>query len=50
MVKLGRLHLTTGPSLVSLMTRQKINNVFKWEVSFVLPSLVAPFLGKLMAL
>ncbi len=28
-------------SLVSLLSPQKINNIFKLEVSFVLPSLVA---------
>jgi hypothetical protein len=29
-------------SLVSLLSPQKINNIFKSEVSFVLPSLVTP--------
>jgi hypothetical protein len=29
-------------SLVSLLSPQKMNNIFKSEVSFVLPSLVAP--------
>ncbi len=34
--------LTHTTSLVSLLSLQKINNIFKSEVSFVLPSLVAP--------
>ncbi len=30
-------------SLVSLLSAQKINNIFQLEVAFVLPSLVAPW-------
>jgi hypothetical protein len=39
-------------SLVSLLSPPKINNIFKLEVSFVLPSLTLwlHYLGKLMAL
>ncbi len=34
--------LSWGTSLVSLLSSQKVTQYFKLEVSFVLPSLVAP--------
>jgi hypothetical protein len=34
-----QIHFT---GLVTLLSMQKINNIYKLEVSFVLPSLVAP--------